>query len=69
MNKWFILVATAFLVLGAGYTLPIAFKNPSASNLLISGIITAFAVLGIVMYYLKIRTKSVKLEGLTPVQE
>lgn len=68
MNKWILLVGTCFLCLGSAYTLPIAFHNPTSTNVLISGLITAFAVVGLVMFF-RPSQKNVKVEGMTPVRD
>lgn len=66
MNKYIILFGSACLCLGSAYTLPIAFRNPTSNNLLISGAITSFAVLGIVMFFRQLRTKDIAIAGMTP---
>ena len=70
MNKYIWLIASCFMVLGSAYTLPIAFRFPTASNLLVSGLITAVAVLGLVMFFRGNKARKPRaIDGFTPVRD
>lgn len=57
MNKWILLLATCFLIVGLFSSFPYTIKNPSMSNMLITGLLVLFSFIGLYMFYLGIKRK------------
>ena len=51
MNKYWALIATMLVAFGFAYTLPVTIRNPTTSNLVVSGILGVIVLLGIYVYY------------------
>ena len=51
MNKWILLLAVCFIVLGLAYTVPVTIENPSLSNIGITALMAIFTLIGIKLFY------------------
>ena len=60
MNKWVLLVAVIFMTFATAYSIPIAYTNPTTSNLVI---VVALAIITILGFMTFIKSGSKKKEG------
>lgn len=51
MNRWLVLLGTAFLFLVLGYSLPIAIQNPTSSNIVVTLVVGILAIVGFVSFF------------------
>jgi len=67
MNKWIILIATIFMTIGFSTTITTTMSNPSGSNLLVSGVLGLFIIIGLWMFSKADKTKKEDYNGFGPV--